>query len=733
MVSLGTFRERSFGTILSRLVAAKASRPSIVFCACAFTMVASLLLGGGTRGGFLSDAILELLAIPALLLVVPSLIDALRRSTHVPRSTSWALMLCFAIALLPLLQLVPLPPWIWTKLPGREAILAIFNLVGGQGNWMPMSVSPNATWLSLLSLVPPMAIFLGAIQLGYRERRGLSLVVISVGIFSAFLGLIQVAQGPTSPLRFAAFTDNTEAVGFFANRNDFAALLYMVLVFTAAWAIDIAFKAVSWRHVRSAARIVMLTAAFLVLIVLIAAEAMARSRAGLVLTIVALAGMFAMASAERPNASGIGPGKLLLGATLLAVMLAVQFTLYRVMDRFALEPMEDARLTFARNTVSAASAFMPFGAGVGTFVPVYAMFEAPSDTIGNFYINHAHNDFLEVWLETGVFGMALFGGFLIVLGFRSVELWWRPPDEASKLDRLLMRAAPVAIALLIAHSFVEYPLRTGAIMAIFAFSCALLIEPLAGAEDATMAATEPRRVSVPRQPAENLGKTAIRLSSSQVSSAIPAQRTEISQPPPRQLAGRWGEEIAWPAEWQKSKVQKPPDAPSQSGGAAPSQTGATAPSQAGAAAPSQSGGTAPSQSGAAAPSQSGAAAPSQSGGAAPSQPSHPGAAAPSQSGGTAPSQSGAAAPSQSGGTAPSQSGTATPSQAGGTAPSQSGAAAPSQSGAAARSQSGGAAPSQSAGTAPSQSGAAAPPQSGAAAPSQSGGAGPTTANPAKNK
>ncbi len=90
-----------------------------------------------------------------------------------------------------------------------------------------------------------------------------------------------------------------------------------------------------------------------------------------------------MAFAERRNASGIGPGKLLLGATLLAVMLAVQFTLYRILDRFAVEPLEDARLTFARNTIGAASAFMPFGAGVGTFVPVYAMFEEPSDTIAN--------------------------------------------------------------------------------------------------------------------------------------------------------------------------------------------------------------------------------------------------------------------------------------------------------------------------------------------------------------
>jgi O-antigen ligase len=569
MASLGRLQQRSFEAVLGRLASASANRPSIVFCACAVTMVGSVLLGGGTRGGFLSDAILELLAIPALYLVVSSLTDALRSSTQVPRSAGWALLLCFAIALLPLLQLVPLPPWIWTRLPGREAIVSIFKLVGGEGNWMPISVSPTATWLSFLSLLPPMAIFLGAIQLGYRERRRLSLVVISVGIISAFLGLIQVAQGPTSHLRFFATLNKTDAVGFFANRNDFAALLYVVLLFAGAWAIDIAIAGVSLRNLSRAGSIVRPTAAFLGLIILIATEAMARSRAGLVLTIVALAGMLAMASAERRNAYGIGPRKLLLGATALAVMLAVQFALYRVLDRFAVEPLEDARVTFARDTVSAAAAVTPFGAGIGSFVPVYAMFEEPSDTIGNVYINHAHNDFLEVWLETGFLGMALFAAFMIIVGLRSVELWWRPPDKATELDRLLMRAATMAIALLLAHSFVEYQLRAGAMMAILAFCCALLIEPFAVADKAVMTAAQGKRVSVAPKQTDSLPKTTSSLGSTQVSSGTPAQTAEMSQPLPQQPAGRWGEELEWPAEWQKSKVQKPPDAPSQSSRADP--------------------------------------------------------------------------------------------------------------------------------------------------------------------
>ena len=119
MVSLGSFRERSFGTGLIGPASAKASSVNFVFYACAFTIVGSLLLGGGTRGGFLSDAILELLAIPALLLSVSSFVDLPWRSADIWRRASWALVFCFSIALLPLFQLVPLPQWIWTTLPGR--------------------------------------------------------------------------------------------------------------------------------------------------------------------------------------------------------------------------------------------------------------------------------------------------------------------------------------------------------------------------------------------------------------------------------------------------------------------------------------------------------------------------------------------------------------------------------------------------------------------------------------
>lgn len=190
MVSLGNFREHPLSIAVSDLIFEKirARRPSLIFGVCAFIVVCSLLLGGVAQAGELSDAILELLAIPALLFALSSLIDLPSWKTGLKADAFWGLVLCCAIATLPLIQLVPLPAWLWTMLSGRQELVEVFDVIRRQPSWMPVSVSPNSTWLSFLSLLPPIAIFVATIQLTYRERRSLVLLIIGFAVISVFLG-----------------------------------------------------------------------------------------------------------------------------------------------------------------------------------------------------------------------------------------------------------------------------------------------------------------------------------------------------------------------------------------------------------------------------------------------------------------------------------------------------------------------------------------------------------------
>ena len=195
---------------------------------------------------------------------------------------------------------------------------------------------------------------------------------------------MQVAQG----------AEESEARGFFANRNHLAALLYCLMLFAVAWTVHASTVAgpASSRREYDTASIVASIGGFTVIVVLLAGEAMARSRAGLGLTIVALFAAFALGFSVRRVGSRSTFNKLLFGAVALAVTFAAQFALYRIMERFAVDPLQDSRSIFARNTIEAARAYMPIGSGLGTFVPVYAMFEKPEDTFADAYVNHAHND-----------------------------------------------------------------------------------------------------------------------------------------------------------------------------------------------------------------------------------------------------------------------------------------------------------------------------------------------------
>jgi membrane-associated phospholipid phosphatase len=117
----------------------------------------------------------------------------------------------------------------------------------------------------------------------------------------------------------------------------------------------------------------------------------------------------------------------------------------------------------------------------------------PEDAIANRFVSRAHSDALEVWLETGVVGLALIGLFVAWLVVRAVAVWRRAPEGSEEIDQSLPRAATIIITLLLAHSLVDYPLRTAAMMAIMAFACALLFDPPAGPVSDDHAKTANRR------------------------------------------------------------------------------------------------------------------------------------------------------------------------------------------------------------------------------------------------
>ena len=448
---------------------------AIGFVLCSVSIIASLVLGGGTRPGFLGDVILQLLTIPVLL-------DAVWRHADMSRERrDYRLLLVPALlGLVPALQLVPLPAALWRALPGHDLAVEAFELSAQSLPSLPISVAPTETWGAVLSLIPLLAIFLGTVLLDHADRRRLSLVVIGMGLVSAALGLLQVGQGPASPLRPFEFTSSDDAVGFFANRNHMAALTYSVTLLLGAWLVTLLTMRAPSRKLRSNGTpwTLQMIAALTAFAALIATEAMTRSRTGIALMLVAMAAVFALSVSAHDKNAGRASTRIIVGACALGLFLVMQYALYATVERFAgSDPLKDGRVAIARATIAAAKSYMPWGAGIGSFTSVYPTFEKVEDTMRDTYVNRAHNDILETWLETGVVGPVLLAGFTLWLVTRLVAVWRRGPALGHPADRLLACAAAVILLLLLVHSFLDYPLRTAAMMAVAGYCCGLLVPP----------------------------------------------------------------------------------------------------------------------------------------------------------------------------------------------------------------------------------------------------------------
>jgi O-antigen ligase len=159
----------------------------------------------------------------------------------------------------------------------------------------------------------------------------------------------------------------------------------------------------------------------------------------------------------------------------VGAVLIIQYAFFDLLGRFDDDALADYRFTISATTIEAAKSFQPVGSGVGTFVPVYQMFETPSG-LQAAYVNHAHNDWLEIGLEGGWLAIGIVVAFVIWFGAQASRVWSKS-ESAHVVDKALAQASSVVIALLLLHSAVDYPLRTTALGVLFGCCCGLLIPP----------------------------------------------------------------------------------------------------------------------------------------------------------------------------------------------------------------------------------------------------------------
>lgn len=417
------------------------------------------LTGGSSRIDVQSLIILH----PAAVLVCALALLTLRRANfdgHKYLVAGFA-----AICLLLILHIIPLPAVAWQNLPGRDIQVEIDRLLNSADVWRSLSLTPDNTLHALASLSVPLAVLLVGIQLNRKDLFRLLPVLIALGALSGLFGLFQLAGSAKGPLYLYRITNEGAAVGLFANRNHAATLLACMFPMLASFASS-GVADPNKPHIRTILAISM----GIVLIPLILVTGSRSGLVGAAIGIAAIPFLYSKPTAGRIVRRGgsrfnLRPVPVLGGlAVLCLVFLSVMFSRAAAFERLFNESnFEVGRLEFWATTMDMATKYFPFGSGAGSFAEVYQIDE-PGRLLYASYLNHAHNDYIETLMTTGLPGVLIISAVLIAFAVGTVKVWRQGKAEGRAVG--IAKAASVSLVILALASATDYPLRTPIMMAV---------------------------------------------------------------------------------------------------------------------------------------------------------------------------------------------------------------------------------------------------------------------------
>lgn len=427
------------------------------FAAPAFLFLC-LILGGSAQGAW-GNAALRLVAIA---LIASAILH--RSGERLPIEARRLLWLVAAAIGYGVLQLVPLPYVIWSALPGRDLVVSGFELLGIAAVPMPLSLAPYDTLATLPSLLPPLGMLAAILAFRETSRSWLALALIAGTLAGVLLGMLQVSSPDPmrSPWYLYRQSNFGVATGFFANGNHMANLLLATIPFIAALGASLRKRT---EDVKKRTSIVTIATCGMLAVAL--GLLLNGSLAGYGLGIPVVLASLALLVDSRSRTLRWAPVAVAVTVIVAAVIL---WTSPPSSQLRGAESSVATRQEIFQRSAGLPLEYAPFGSGIGSFDEVYRANEDPG-TVDRFYVNHAHNDYLELAIETGLVGLVLILLFLA---------WWvdavRKMLRSPLTDRFAT-AGMIASAMILLHSAVDYPLRTAAISTIFAMCLGLMVMP----------------------------------------------------------------------------------------------------------------------------------------------------------------------------------------------------------------------------------------------------------------
>lgn len=425
-------------------------------------LVYVFVTGGSSQARGWTDAIAQVAALP-ILAVGAWRLGAMPGS----RVRMLGLVAIAAIVLLPWLQLLPLSQGLWNMAPAREALGRDLATVGVDGVATTWSLTPAATLRGALSLLPAVALFVAALGVETATQRRLLILCVALPVASLVLGFLQLGAPQDSLLN--PYPEWAPSMGgIFANPNHQGTAMLIGLGICLAFAVG-AFGARNEATGRPHNPWPAIIAGGTLLLGLPLTNSRAAVVIGVLMLVIAPLAM-AVSRLRRSGQSRRGIAALLLAAGLAALGLSA------AMGWMKVDQIEELRWVIRQATAALAITHLPWGSGVGSFVPVFQQ-AMPESLLLASYINAAHNDYSQVWLEAGVAGLIVVAMVVATLAVALRKHW-----SYQGGDRRLVWCALLGMFALLAHAASDYALRTPALMAVAMLLGAVLLGQCAKAK-----------------------------------------------------------------------------------------------------------------------------------------------------------------------------------------------------------------------------------------------------------
>lgn len=379
---------------------------------------------------------------------------------------------------LALLQLTDWGGGLWRS--AQQPYWDVLRSLALEGELSVRSMNPIATQASLASSALLIAGLLAGLLLPLRHLNKLFVLLVVAALFQVVLSVAQNAAERTSWL-FYGLSDNDVVRGTFANSNHFANYLVMAipLTFYSVWHLRSRLV-----DTKSHGKLFLLAGlvAFLLLSVGVVASG---SRTGLMtyLVVIGLSGYLFVYSDDR-----LPPFvKNLILVAAIGVALASFLLVGQGRELFStwmggrLSADAGMRSSLYVASLVAIQDFWPLGSGIGTFETIFPRYQP---TYIREYVNYAHNDYLQLVVEAGVFGVGILLLCALLLSRR--VLWLRrewKKEDAAVAGLMPISTAGIAFVAIALHSLFDFNWHIPANALVGAFLAGVFLRHDASGQD----------------------------------------------------------------------------------------------------------------------------------------------------------------------------------------------------------------------------------------------------------